>query len=94
MTNSAKGEFAMKSWVAIVIIAITLPVAASAEEKKSFWAKLLPDNSSALTVVDDGKAFFGQLFEDSKKTGKAIVDTGKDVIEGTGKTIKSLTTGE
>lgn len=84
----------MKSWIAIILIVTALPVAASAEEKKSFWAKLLPDNSSALTVVDDGKAFFGQLFEDSKQTGKAIVDTGKNVIDSTGKTIKSLTTGD
>lgn len=89
----------MKSWskklsCAAFILAMSLPINASAEEKKSFWAKLVPDNSSAFDFVDNGKTFFGQLFEDSKKTGKALINSGKDVVEGTSDTIKSLTTGD
>jgi len=87
----------MKSWskklsCAVFILTMSLPMSASAEEKKSFWAKLVPDNSSAFDFVDNGKTFFGQLFADSKKTGKALINSGKDVVEGTGDTIKSLTT--
>lgn len=89
----------MKSWskklsCAAFILAMSLPINASAEEKKSFWAKLVPDNSSAFDFVDNGKTFFGQLFEDSKKTGKSLINSGKDVVEGTSDTIKSLTTGD
>ena len=89
----------MKSWpnkvcCAVFVLAMSLPMVAHAEEKKSFWAKLVPDNSSAFDFVDDGKTFFGQLFEDTKQTGKALIDGGKDVLEGTGDTIKSLTSGD
>lgn len=81
----------MKHWVAIFIIAISLPVSASAEENKSFWAKLVPDNSSALDVVDKSKAFFNNLLSDTKQTGKALIEGGKDVLEYTDDTLNSLT---
>lgn len=81
----------MKSWFAIFITAIFLPSAALAEESKSFWAKLLPDNSSALDFVDDGKAFLGQLLKDGKDTGQTLIESGKGIIDKTGETIKSLT---
>ena len=89
----------MKSWAnkvggILFIAAMLLPMHASAEEKKSFWAKLVPDNSSAFDFVDDGKAFFGQLLEDSKETGKALITTGKNAIDSTGETLKSLTKGD
>ncbi|MGC6517688.1 MAG: hypothetical protein ACON49_06635 [Candidatus Puniceispirillaceae bacterium] len=84
----------MKYFMSICIIAFLLPANARAEESKGFWASLVPDNSSALGFVDNTKTFFGQLFEDSKATGKAIIDTGADVVEETGNTIKSLTTGD
>ena len=77
-----------------LLFALSMPMSANAEETKSFWAKLVPDNSTALDFVDNGKAFFGQLFEDGKQTGKALINTGKDVIDGTGETIKSITTGD
>lgn len=84
----------MKSWLAIIVLIITIPLSAKAEESKGFWASLVPDNSSALTFVDSSKSFFGQLFEDTKSTGKALIDTGKNVIDGTGDTIKSITSDE
>ena len=81
----------MKSLLAIILTVLFLPSASFAQESKSFWAKLVPDNSSALDFVDDSKAFFGQLFEDGKDTGSAIIESGKNVIDKTGDTIKSLT---
>ena len=89
----------MKSWLkklsyAVFVLAMSLPMSVSAQEKKSFWAKLVPDNSTALDFVDNSKTFFGQLFEDTKQTGKALIDGGKDVISDTGDTIKSLTSGD
>ena len=84
----------MKHWLAILLFTLCLPVSALAEEKKSFWAKLVPDNSSAFEFVDNGKAFFGQLFDDGKKTGKTLIDGGKNLIEDTTDTIKSLTSDE
>ena len=84
----------MKQWLTIILFTISVPVTAVAEEKKSFWAKLVPDNSSAFEFVDNGKAFFGQLFEDSKDTGKKLIDGGKNVIDDTADTIKSLTSDD
>ena len=84
----------MKSLAAIFFLSLTLSVPAKAEETKSFWAKLVPDNSSALTLMDNGKSFFGQLFDDTKKTGKSLIDGGMDLINETGETIKSLGDGE
>ena len=84
----------MRAYLLAIFIVIATSTMAKAEEKKGFWASLVPDNSSALTIVEGGKSFFGQLFEDGKDTGKVILNTGKDVIESTGETIKSLTNGE
>lgn len=88
------GVMVMKSYLIAIFIGLATVTAAKAEEKKGFWASLVPDNSSALTIVEGSKDFLGQLLEDSKKTGKALIDGGKDVIENTGDTIKSLTNGE
>lgn len=84
----------MKNWLAVFIIAMCLPLSAQAEEEKGFWASLVPDNSSALTIMEDGKAFFGQLFEDSKDTGKVIIEGGKNIVTGTGDVIKSITSSD
>ena len=80
----------MKQWLAILTITLALPSAALAEEKKSFWAKLVPDNSSALEFIDGGKEFAGQLFEDTKSTGQSLFSGGMNLIKKTGDTIKSL----
>ena len=80
----------MKNWLAVFIIAMCLPLSAKAEEEKGFWASLVPDNSSALTIMEDGKAFFAQLFEDGKDTGKVIIEGGKNIVTGTGDVIKSI----
>ena len=84
----------MKTYLMAIFIVLATSSLAKAEEKKGFWASLVPDNSSALSIVEGGKNFFGQLLEDSKDTGKALIDGGKNVIENTGDTIKSLTDGE
>ena len=84
----------MKTYLMAIFIVLATSSVAKAEEKKGFWASLVPDNSSALSIVEGGKSFLGQLLEDSKDTGKAIIDGGKNVIENTGDTIKSLTDGE
>ena len=84
----------MKTYLMAIFIVLATSSLAKAEEKKGFWASLVPDNSSALSIVEGGKSFLGQLLEDSKDTGKAIIDGGKNVIENTGDTIKSLTDGE
>lgn len=84
----------MKTYLMAIFIVLATSSLAKAEEKKGFWASLVPDNSSALAIVEGGKNFLGQLLEDSKDTGKALIDGGKNVIENTGDTIKSLTDGE
>lgn len=84
----------MKTYLMAIFIVLATSSMAKAEEKKGFWASLVPDNSSALSIVEGGKNFLGQLLEDSKDTGKALIDGGKNVIENTGDTIKSLTDGE
>ena len=84
----------MKTYLMAIFIVLATSSLAKAEEKKGFWASLVPDNSSALSIVEGGKNFLGQLLEDSKDTGKALIDGGKKVIENTGDTIKSLTDGE
>lgn len=84
----------MKTYLMAIFIVLATSSLAKAEEKKGFWASLVPDNSSALSIVEGGKNFLGQLLEDSKDTGKALIDGGKNVIENTGDTIKSLTNGE
>lgn len=84
----------MKSLAAIFFLALALSAPAKAEETKSFWAKLVPDNSSALTLMDNSKSFLGQLLDDTKKTGKGLIDGGMDLINETGETIKSLGDGE
>ena len=84
----------MKTYLMAIFIVLATSSFAKAEEKKGFWASLVPDNSSALSIVEGGKNFLGQLLEDSKDTGKALIDGGKNVIENTGDTIKSLTDGE
>lgn len=84
----------MKTYLMAIFIVLATSSMAKAEEKKGFWASLVPDNSSALSIVEGGKSFLGQLLEDSKDTGKALIDGGKNVIENTGDTIKSLTDGE
>jgi len=84
----------MKTYLMAIFIVLATSSLAKAEEKKGFWASLVPDNSSALSIVEGGKNFLGQLLEDSKDTGKALIDGGKNVIENTGDTIKSLTDGE
>lgn len=84
----------MRAYLLAIFIVIAASSMAKAEEKKGFWASLVPDNSSALKFVEGGKSFLGQLFEDGKDTGKVIIDTGKDMIESTGETIKSLTNGD
>ena len=84
----------MKTYLMAILIVLATSSVAKAEEKKGFWASLVPDNSSALSIVEGGKSFLGQLLEDSKDTGKALIDGGKNVIENTGDTIKSLTDGE
>ena len=84
----------MKTYLMAIFIVLATSSLAKAEEKKGFWASLVPDNSSALSIVEGGKSFLGQLLEDSKDTGKALIDGGKNVIENTGDTIKSLTDGE
>lgn len=84
----------MKTYLMAIFIVLATSSVAKAEEKKGFWASLVPDNSSALSIVEGGKSFLGQLLEDSKDTGKALIDGGKNVIENTGDTIKSLTDGE
>lgn len=94
MTNTKDMGAIMKNWLAIALIALIIPVAAQAEEKKSFWAKLVPDNSSALDFLDNTKTFAGNLFEDTKETGKALLNGGMGIIENTGETIKSLTSDE
>ena len=81
----------MKSLFVAMVIAICLPASVKAEETKGFWASLVPDNSSALGFVENTKSFFGQFFEDSKNTGKTLIDGGIDVIDATGDTIKSIT---
>lgn len=84
----------MKNWLAIALIALTIPVAAQAEETKSFWAKLVPDNSSALNFLDDTKTFAGNLLGDTKETGKALFNGGMGLLQETGETIKLLTSDE
>ena len=84
----------MKTYLMAIFIVLATSSLAKAEEKKGFWASLVPDNSSALSIVEGGKNFLGQLLEDSKDTGKALIDGGKNVIENTSDTIKSLTDGE
>ena len=84
----------MKSLAVIFFLALALSAPAKAEETKSFWAKLVPDNSSALTLMDNSKSFLGQLLDDTKKTGKSLIDGGMDLINETGETIKSLGYGE
>lgn len=84
----------MKTYLMAIFIVLATSSLAKTEEKKGFWASLVPDNSSALSIVEGGKNFLGQLLEDSKDTGKALIDGGKNVIENTGDTIKSLTDGE
>lgn len=84
----------MKSLAAIFFLALALSAPAKAEETKSFWAKLVPDNSSALTLMDNSKSFLGQLLDDTQKTGKSLIDGGMDLINETGETIKSLGDGE
>ena len=84
----------MKSSLAIMFVVMCVPLSANAEETKGFWASLVPDNSSAFTFVETSKSFFGQLFEDGKTTGKDLMDGGKDLIDTTGDTIKSITSTE
>ena len=88
--SKAKQTGILSSVMKISIILFALSGTAQADEKKGFWASLVPDNSSALDFVDTGKSFFGQLFEDSKNTGKSLFNSGKTMIENTGETIKSL----
>lgn len=80
----------MKSWLMILVVSLSLSAPAQAEETKSFWAKLVPDNSSALSFMSNSKSFFGQLVDDTTKTGKSLIDGGIDLIGKTGDTIKSL----
>lgn len=85
----------VKQFVMAAIICLALPTAAIAqEEKKGFWASLVPDNSSAVKVIGAGKDFFGQLFTDTADTGKVLLNKGKEMIDATGETIKSVTDGE
>lgn len=83
----------MKSKLAILAVVIFMPFAALAEEetKKGFWASLVPDNN---TVVETGKTIFGQIFRDTRDTGKVILEGGKSVITSTGEKIKDLAGGE
>ena len=62
--------------------------------EKGFWASFVPDNSSAVKVIGAGKDFFGQLFTDTADTGKVLLNKGKEMIDATGETIKSVTDGE
>ena len=85
----------VRQFVMTVIICLALPSTAIAqEEKKGFWASLVPDNSSAVKVVGAGKDFFAQLFTDTADTGKVLLNKGKEMIDATGETIKSVTDGE
>lgn len=84
----------MKASLVAIFIVIASSAMTKAEEKKGFWASLVPDNSSAIGIVEGGKSFLGQLLEDGKDTGKIIIDGGRNMIESTGETIKSLTNGE
>ena len=84
----------MKSLAAMFFLSLTLSVPANAEETKSFWAKLVPDNSSAITLIENSKSSLGQLLDDTKKTSADLIDGGMDLIGKTGETIKSLGDGE
>lgn len=88
----------MKKLIALLVICFWMPFSAMAEEegakKKGFWASLVPDNSSAIEFVDQSKSFFGKLFEDTKDTGKTLLDGGKSIIDTTADKVKDITTGE
>ena len=88
----------MKKFIAVLCVCFWMPLAAFADEngtqKKGFWASLVPDNSSAIEFVDQSKTFFGKLFEDTKDTGKTILDGGKSIIDTTADKVKDITSGE
>ena len=88
----------MKKLIALIFVCLWMPLAAVAQEdgtqKKGFWESLVPDNSSAIEFVDQSKNFFGQLFEDTKDTGKVLLDGGKSIIGSTADKVKEITTGD
>ena len=88
----------MKKFIVMLSVCLWLPLSAMAADedtkKKGFWESLVPDNSSAITIVNKGKSFFGQLFEDTKDTGKTLLDGGKSIVNTTTDKVKDITTGE
>ena len=88
----------MKKFVALLFVCLWMPLSALAEEdvakEKGFWESLVPDNSSAIEFVDKSKVFFGQLFDDTKDTGKTLIDGGKSLIDTTTEKVKDITSGD
>ena len=88
----------MKKIIAMLFICLCLPLSAMAADEttkeKGFWESLVPDNSSAIGIVDKGKSFFGQLFQDTKDTGKTLLDNGKSIVNSTTDKVKDITSGE